>query len=60
MIGMGTIITKKIKIFPGYVYYGKPIKKIKKNLIGIKRNNVSNKMLKNEKKRFLDLFNEKK
>ena len=60
MIGMGTIITKKIKIYPGYVYYGKPIKKIKKNLIGIKRNNVSIKILKNEKKRFLKLFNEKK
>ena len=30
MIGMGTIITKKKIIIPGYTYYGKPVKKIKK------------------------------
>ncbi len=58
MIGMGSIITKKSKILPGYIYYGKPIKKKKKNLIGIKRNRISKKMIKDETKRFKKIFNE--
>ncbi len=56
MIGMGTIITKKKIIIPGYTYYGKPVKKIKKNLIGLKRNKISDIILKNENKRFQDLL----
>ena len=60
MIGMGTIITKKMKIYPAHIYYGKPVKKIKKNLIAIKKYDVSKKKLVEEKKRFLNLLNEKK
>ena len=32
MIGMGSIVTKKIEIKPGYIFYGKPVKKVKKIL----------------------------
>ena len=33
MFGMGTILTKKFKVFPGNIYVGNPIKKIGKNTI---------------------------
>lgn len=52
MIGMGSIITKKKLIEPGYIFFGKPVKKIKKNLIAIKRNNLTVAFLKSETKRF--------
>ena len=52
MIGMGSIITKSKKILPGYVYYGKPVKKIKKNIFSLKKNKINDKQLKNENIRF--------
>ena len=52
MIGMGSIITKKKKILPGYIYYGKPVKKVKKNLLSLKKNKINNKKLKIEHLRF--------
>jgi len=55
MIGMGSIITKKKDITPGCTFYGKPLKKIKLNKIGLKRNKVSKENLKKEIKRFKDL-----
>ena len=54
MIGMGSIITKKKKIEPGYIYYGKPVKKIRKNTIGLKKNKITSDILKKEYKRFLN------
>ena len=45
MIGMGSLITKKKRINPGYVFYGKPIKKIKKNSFALKKNKITNKEL---------------
>ncbi len=56
MIGMNSFITKKIKVYPGYKFYGKPAKKKKKNLIGLKKNNISNTILKEEQKRFEKLL----
>ena len=53
--GMGSIITKKINIIPGYVYYGKPVKKIKKNFIALKKFKINEKILNKEKKRFYKL-----
>ena len=52
MIGMGSIITRKIKLLPGFIYYGKPVKKIKYNTIGLKRNKITIKILKKEVTRF--------
>ena len=52
MIGMGSIITKKKKILPGYIYYGKPVKKVKKNLLGLKKNKINYKKLNIENLRF--------
>jgi len=60
LIGMGSIITKKINIEPGYIYYGKPVRKIKKNLIGLKKNKINNFVLLKEKKRFIKLLRIKK
>ena len=52
MIGMGSVITKNKKILPGYIYYGKPIKKIKKNILSLKKNKINDKKLKFENIRF--------
>ena len=60
MIGMNSMITKKLNVVHGYTYYGKPAKKIKKNLIGLKRNKISSDILKKEYIRYLALKNEKK
>ena len=60
MIGMHSFVTKNIKILPGYVYYGKPSKKIKKNLIGLKKNNISSIDLVSETKRFKKLISYRK
>ena len=37
MIGMSSVITKKIKIKPGYIFAGNPAKKISINKVGIKK-----------------------
>ena len=52
MIGMGTIVTKKIKLKPGYVFYGKPVKQIKKNILALNRYKINFKNLKKELNRF--------
>lgn len=59
MIGMHSFVTKKIKIKPGFIFFGKPAKKIKKNLLSLKRNNVSNKQIKSEQLRFNKLILER-
>ena len=56
MIGMGSIITKKLKVFPGYVFIGRPATKLKINKIGLNRNKISKKLLDNETKRFKNLY----
>jgi len=45
MIGMGSIITRKKIVKPGYVFYGKPIKLIKKNNISLNKNKINSKSL---------------
>ena len=52
MIGMGSIITKKIKLIPGYIFHGKPVKKIKKNILALNRYKINYKNLKKELNRF--------
>lgn len=52
MLGMGTIVTSKIKITPGNIYVGTPARKLKKNVIGLTRNNIDNDELIKEIKRF--------
>ena len=52
MIGMNSFVTKKLSLLPGYIYYGKPAKKKNKNLIGLKRNNITSKILKIETDRY--------
>lgn len=56
MIGMSSVITKKIKIKPGFIFAGNPVKKIAINKIGMKRKNVSKNDLKKEEKRFYSLI----
>ena len=52
MIGMGSIVTKKIKLKPGYVFYGKPVKQVKKNIIALNKYKINYKILKKELNRF--------
>ena len=56
MLGMHSFVTKKLLVTPGFIFYGKPAKKVKKNLIGLKRNNISVDIIKKETKRFNDLI----
>ena len=56
MIGMSSVITKKIKIKPGYIFAGNPAKKISINKVGIKKKKISENELKKEKKRFYSLI----
>ena len=52
MVGMGSIITKKKIIKPGYIYYGKPVKLIKKNKFIIKKLKIDENNLIKETHRF--------
>lgn len=45
MVGMGAVVTKRSKIYPGLVYAGNPAKFIKKNHVGLSREGVSELML---------------
>jgi len=56
MLGMNSVVTKKIKLIPGYIFYGCPAKKIKKNTIGLKRNKITSQNLKKEYIRYLSLI----
>ena len=56
MIGMNTIVTKKLKVVPGFKFYGKPAKKKSKNKLALKRNKINNKELQKEINRFKDLI----
>ena len=60
MIGMGSIITKTKIIYPGFKFYGKPLKKKDKNLLGLKKFKINNVVLKKELKRFKDIQDNKK
>jgi acyl-[acyl carrier protein]--UDP-N-acetylglucosamine O-acyltransferase len=57
IIGMNSFVTKKLKVEPGFKFYGKSAKKKTKNLIGLKRNKIDNVKLKFELKRFKELMN---
>ena len=56
MIGMNSFITKKLKVIPGYKFYGKPAEKKAKNLIGLKKNKINNNNLKSEINRYKELI----
>jgi acyl-[acyl carrier protein]--UDP-N-acetylglucosamine O-acyltransferase len=56
MIGMNSFITKKLKVIPGYKFYGKPSKKKTKNLIALKKNKINNNDLKSEINRYRELI----
>lgn len=56
MIGMGSIVTKKLRVMPGYVFIGRPAAKLKVNKIGIKKNKINKKILNYETKRFKNLY----
>tara|TARA_B100001142_G_C14151214_1_gene584624 strand:- start:31 stop:633 length:603 start_codon:yes stop_codon:yes gene_type:complete len=60
MIGMNSTITKKKVIEPGYIFFGKPLKKVRKNLLGLKRNKITKDKLNKEIKRFQRLIKLKK
>ena len=55
MIGMNSFITRKLKVIPGYKFYGKPAIKKKLNLVGLKRYKINKVMLKMEYNRYKKL-----
>ena len=50
------LIPKNKNIIPGYIFYGNTVKKIKKNILGLKRNNINSDLLKKENIRFKKLL----
>ena len=56
MIGMNSFITRKLKVIPGFKFYGTPAKKKSINLVGLKRNKVKNDKLKLELLRYKKLI----
>ena len=57
---MNSFITRKLKVEPGYKYYGKPAKKKIKNLIGLRRNKINHQKLILEVARYKKLLSLKK
>ena len=55
ILGMNSCVIKKSKITPGQKFAGVPCRKIGINSIALERNEVSAKLLLNEKKRFVNL-----
>ena len=49
---MGTVVPKKTRIEPGYIYVGNPAKKLKLNEIGLERQGVTQDMLDAEINRY--------
>jgi UDP-N-acetylglucosamine acyltransferase len=56
MIGMGGIVTKSSSILPGEIYVGNPVKHLKRNKIGLERNNIDIKRLTNYTEQYLELI----
>lgn len=52
MTGMGSVFPKNTAIKPGYIWAGNPANILKKNVIGLERNNVDDAALAEETKRF--------
>ena len=55
MTGMGTVFPKNTSIKPGYIYAGNPAKGLKKNSIGLERNNISEAVLAKAREDFENL-----
>lgn len=55
MLGMGTIVPKKVEILPGNMYIGSPARYLKQNEVGLARNGVDEQMLSQEINRFYEL-----
>ena len=52
LLGMGTVVPKKTRIEPGYIYVGNPAKKLNLNEIGLERQDVTQDMLDAETNRY--------
>ena len=57
MVGMNTCLNKSTKVEPGNMYFGVPAINIGRNIVGLKRNNVSKTKLNEEIARFRSLIN---
>jgi UDP-N-acetylglucosamine acyltransferase len=55
MLGMGTIVTKKVDILPGKIYVGSPARFLKNNGIGLNRNNIDEEKLDAETVRYREI-----
>ena len=55
LVGMGSTVIKKSRIFPGQKYAGSPVRALGLNQIGLERNGISHAQLAAEKRRYLQL-----
>lgn len=57
MVGMNTCLNKSIIVEPGNIYFGIPAKNMGKNIVGLRRNNISMIDLRSEVTRFQSIMN---
>ena len=57
MVGMNTCLNKSIIVEPGNIYFGIPAKNMGKNIVGLRRNNISKIELRGEVERFQSMIN---
>ena len=57
MVGMNTCLNKSIIVEPGNIYFGIPAKNMGKNIVGLRRNNISKIELRSEIERFQSMIN---
>ena len=56
MVGMNTCLNKSIIVEPGNIYFGIPAKNMGKNIVGLRRNNISKGDLRDEVARFQSII----
>lgn len=57
MVGMNTCLNKSTIVEPGNIYFGIPAKNMGKNIVGLRRNNISKRGLQSEIVRFRSMIN---
>ncbi len=56
MVGMNTCLNKSITVEPGNIYFGNPAQKMGRNIVGLRRKEISKNDLSKETKRFFTII----
>lgn len=59
MTGMGSVVTKTTPIEPGGIYVGSPAKFLKKNIVGLERNNITKQTIEQLLRKYYKIKNDR-